>query len=406
MATVQVKFRASTVEGKEGVLFYQVVHGRRSGRIRTAFRLRPSEWDAETSSCRVGMTGDPGRDAYLADLQRRIHSDMERFRRILDSFEQSGASYGLEQILMFFRTPQTGMLFDFMRRLVGQLRDQSRLRTSETYAATLRSVARFLRQRDIPLAAIDSEFVEAYEAHLWRSGVSRNTSSFYLRILRAVYNRAVERNLTPQRYPFRHVYTGVDKTVRRAIPLEALQQLLNLDLHDSPRMDYARDLFLLSFYLRGMSFVDMAYLKRANLRNGVLIYRRQKTGQLLRIRWEPCMQAIVDKYPSRHPDYLLPVFRAGFPDGRDQYKNRGHLVNRYLKRLGELLDLPMPLTLYVARHTWASVAHSREIPLSVISEGMGHDSEMTTRIYLASLDTEIVDRANRLIIDSVSKENF
>lgn len=353
MATVKVKFRASTVAGRMGHLFYQVVHDGRIERMRTGFRLFPSEWDAGRGCCRTESAADSERREYLADVQR----------------------------------------------LILQLRELNRMRTSETYTAALRSFARFRHQQNIPLAAIDGDLIEAYEADLRRSGVSRNTSSFYMRILRAVYNRAVEKNLTPQRYPFRHVYTGVDKTVKRAITLESLRRLRMLDLRSDSHLDYARDLFLLSFYLRGMSFVDMAYLKRSNLQDGVLVYRRQKTGQLLRIRWEPCMQAIVDKYPLRHPDYLLPVFRSGFPDGRNQYKNRGHLINRNLKRLGNLLNLPIPLTLYCARHTWASVARSREIPLSVISEGMGHDSETATRIYLASLDTGVVDRANRLVID-------
>ena len=353
MATVKVKFRASTVAGRMGHLFYQVVHDGRIERMRTGFRLFPSEWDAGRGCCRTESAADSERREYLADVQR----------------------------------------------LILQLRELNRMRTSGTYTAALRSFARFRHQQDIPLAAIDGDLIEAYEADLRRSGVSRNTSSFYMRILRAVYNRAVEKNLTPQRYPFRHVYTGVDKTVKRAITLESLRRLRMLDLRSDSHLDYARDLFLLSFYLRGMSFVDMAYLKRSNLQDGVLVYRRQKTGQLLRIRWEPCMQTIVDKYPLRHPDYLLPVFRSGFPDGRNQYKNRGHLINRNLKRLGNLLNLPIPLTLYCARHTWASVARSREIPLSVISEGMGHDSETATRIYLASLDTGVVDRANRLVID-------
>lgn len=353
MATVKVKFRASTVAGRMGHLFYQVVHDGRIERMRTGFRLFPSEWDAGRGCCRTESAADSERREYLADVQR----------------------------------------------LILQLRELNRMRTSGTYTAALRSFARFRHQQDIPLAAIDGDLIEAYEADLRRSGVSRNTSSFYMRILRAVYNRAVEKNLTPQRYPFRHVYTGVDKTVKRAITLESLRRLRMLDLRSDSHLDYARDLFLLSFYLRGMSFVDMAYLKRSNLQDGVLVCRRQKTGQLLRIRWEPCMQAIVDKYPLRHPDYLLPVFRSGFPDGRNQYKNRGHLINRNLKRLGNLLNLPIPLTLYCARHTWANVARSREIPLSVISEGMGHDSETATRIYLASLDTGVVDRANRLVID-------
>lgn len=399
MATVKVKFRASTVAGRMGHLFYQVVHDGRIERMRTGFRLFPSEWDAGRGCCRTESAADSERREYLADVQRQIRSDLERFQRMLSTFGQDVTGCGREPLSAALGSPQSDMLFDFMQRLILQLRELNRMCTSETYTAALRSFARFRHQQDIPLAAIDGDLIEAYEADLRRSGVSRNTSSFYMRILRAVYNRAVEKNLTPQRYPFRHVYTGVDKTVKRAITLESLRRLRMLDLRSDSHLDYARDLFLLSFYLRGMSFVDMAYLKRSNLQDGVLVYRRQKTGQLLRIRWEPCMQTIVDKYPLRRPDYLLPVFRSGFPDGRNQYKNRGHLINRNLKRLGNLLNLPIPLTLYCARHTWASVARSREIPLSVISEGMGHDSETATRIYLASLDTGVVDRANRLVID-------
>lgn len=404
MATVKVKFRASSVAGKQGSLFYQIVHDRRVGRIRTAFRLFPSEWDAGKGCCRIESAIDPERREYLTTIQLRIQSDLERFDCMLTAFGQGGVTCGIEQLLAALSSPQPDMLFDFMQRLILQLRELNRIRTSETYTAALRSFARFRHQQDIPLAAIDGDLIEAYEADLRRSGVSRNTSSFYMRILRATYNRAVEKNLTPQRHPFRHVYTGVDKTVKRAISLESLRRLRMLDLRSDPRMDYARDLFLLSFYLRGMSFIDMAYLKCSNLQDGVLVYRRQKTGQLLRIRWEPCMQAIVDKYPLRHPDYLLPIFQNGLPDGRNQYKNRGHWVNQNLKRLGNLLDLSGPLTLYCARHTWASVARSRDIPLSVISESMGHDSETTTRIYLSSLDTGMVDHANRLIIDTLSNE--
>ena len=119
-----------------------------------------------------------------------------------------------------------------------------------------------------------------------------------MRCLRAVYNRAVEKELVVQRNPFKHVYTGIDKTVKRAVPLKIIRQIRELDLTLTPELDYAKDLFLFSFYTRGMSFVDMAYLKKKNLQNGVLSYRRQKTGQQLFIRWEKPMQEIVDKYDT------------------------------------------------------------------------------------------------------------
>ena len=219
-----------------------------------------------------------------------------------------------------------------------------------------------------------------------------------MRILRAVYNRAVEKELTSNRNPFKHVYTGVDKTVKRAIPLKAIKKIKNLDLSLHPALDFARDMFLFSFYTRGMSFIDMAYLKKKDLQNGILSYRRHKTGQQLFIKWEKCMQEIADKHKADNGSpYLLPILKYPY-DSRSQYKNALYRTNKNLKEIAKLAGLSIPLTLYVARHSWASIAKSKNIPISIISEGMGHDSEMTTQIYLASLDNSVVDKANTQIL--------
>ena len=162
--------------------------------------------------------------------------------------------------------------------------------------------------------------------------------------------------------------------------------------------DYARDLFMLSFYLRGMSFIDLAYLKKSDLTNGVVTYRRRKTGQKLTIRWTGEMQKILGKYPENKTEYLFPIITSRTANPRNQYRNRHYAVNRYLKTVAQKVGLQMPLTTYVARHSWASIAKSKGISVSVISEGLGHDSEQTTQIYLASLDTAAVDKANDIIL--------
>ena len=131
--------------------------------------------------------------------------------------------------------------------------------------------------QDVPLDGINSDLMLMYEAYLKTRDVRMNTISFYMRNLRAVYNRAVEKGLTAQTYPFRHVYTGVEKTVKRAIPIIAIKELKELDLSLKPSLDFARDMFMFSFYTRGMSFIDMAYLKKSDLKNGILTYRRRKT---------------------------------------------------------------------------------------------------------------------------------
>lgn len=289
--------------------------------------------------------------------------------------------------------------FGFMEGVIARLKVLGKVRTPETYATTLSSFKRFRKYKDLPMKDMDSDMMVAYEAYLKESGVSPNTSSFYMRNLRAVYNRAVEKGLVEQKFPFKHVYTGVEKTAKRAIPLVAVWKIKEMDLSSNPALDFARNLFLFSFYTRGMSFVDMAYLRKKDLNNGILSYRRRKTGQQLFIKWEKCMQETVDKYDTGQSACLLPVIRpeSGVEE-RKQYINTAHNVNRALKIIGERLGLPVPLTMYVARHAWASIARSKNVPLSVISEGMGHDSEATTRIYLASLDTATVDKANSLIL--------
>lgn len=286
---------------------------------------------------------------------------------------------------------------EFMRDQISRLAQQNRVRTCETYSCALRSFMFFRNGKDIQLGSITSDVMIAYENHLRSRAISMNTVSFYMRILRAVYNRAVDAGLAVQLYPFRHVYTGIDKTAKRAIPLQTLKRLKHMQLSGS--QEYARDMFLFSFYTRGMSFVDMAYLKKSDLKKGILFYRRKKTGQQLRIRWEMCMERIVRKYFSTDSPYLLPIICCPGQDERKQYKNSLCRVNRNLKILGYSLGLSEPLTMYISRHSWASIARNCSIPLSVISESLGHDSEATTQIYLASLDNRQIDRANRKVLN-------
>jgi len=289
-------------------------------------------------------------------------------------------------------------LFPFMQETIVQLQKLGKTRTAETYQSALASFMRFREGKDVLISHIKDNLIVAYENSMKASGLSSNTTSFYMRILRAVYNRAVKQGITKQKYPFQYVYTGVAKTRKRAVDISIVRRLAEMDLDRNPSAALARDMFLFSFYTRGMSFVDMAYLRKSDLSHGVLEYRRRKTGQNLFIRWEKCMDEIVSSYDNPSSFYLLPIITTYDTDERQQYINMSHKINRSLKSLGKKLGLPTPLTMYVARHTWANAARKKKIPISVISEGMGHTSEMTTRIYLSSLDADIIDRANKKIL--------
>ena len=394
--------KVSCPKSQEGMVYYQVSYKRTMKQICTGYKLYLHEWDKRSSEI-VFSSFSEERNAYLQVLQTKISNDKRILKRIIAVWEKRGASYTAKEVVQAFMRYQEGslLLSSFMEKVMEQLRRAGKVRTSETYRSTLNSFMRFRKDEEVLLEEIDSDLMMDYETWLKSNGISMNTVSFYMRILRATYNRAVENNLIAQQYPFKHVYTGIAKTVKRAIPFRLIKRLKSMDLSSNKMYSFARDMFLFSFYTRGMAFVDMAFLRKKDLNKGTLSYRRKKTGQLLFIKWEPCMQEIVDRYFDAESPYLLPLIKKAGVKERNQYINGMHQINKYLGKIGEDMNIPVPLTLYVARHTWASVAKSKNIPLSVICEGMGHDSETTTRIYLTSLDTTPVDRANHLILNSL-----
>ena len=170
-----------------------------------------------------------------------------------------------------------------------------------------------------------------------------------------------------------------------------------MNLRDEPKLDFARDLFLFSFYMRGMSFIDIAYLKKTNLSDGYVTYNRKKTGQQITIKWEKEMEEIINKYTDKSNTFLFPIIERNDGTERRQYLNK-------LKKIAQLAGVSTPLSLYVARHSWASIAQAKNVPLRTISLGMGHDNEETTRIYLSSIQSNIVDKANSKILSLLDKK--
>ena len=400
MASIKVKFRPSTINDHEGTIYYQILHERKQRQLFSDYHVFPAEWDENRSM--VTTTQKSERKSFILSIRERIRWDAERLNKIIRKLDNDGLAYTADDVIEEFnRHVNEYSLFNYMESLIIKLKQKGKIRTAETYVSTLNSFKKFRKDDDMMLDCLNSEIMEEYEAWLQQRRIAPNTISFYIRILRAAYNRAVENEIIENRNPFRHVYTGIDKTVKRALPITIIKKIKTLDLDLLPALDFARDMFMMSFMLRGMSFIDMAYLKKTDLKNGYLTYRRRKTGQQLIIEWTKEMQRLLDKYPENNSDYLLPIIKNAGTNERYTYRNVGYNINHNLKSIAKKVGITLPLTLYVARHSWASAAKAKGIPLSVISEGMGHDSETTTQIYLASLDTSVVDKANSIILKSL-----
>ena len=405
MATVKIKFRASSVAGKEGTLYYHIIHQRKLRWISTDYHVYPEEWNARKSS--VIVSNSNNRQAHLQLIQSQIDWEMKQMQCIIHDKEMDGVSYSVDDLANEIQQlPTSQSVFTFFRKQIAKKEQMQCVGTKNNYTNAVNRFIEFRNQKDLTFSQMTADMMEMYQAWLWNRGVGQNTVSFYLRTLRTLHHKAVEAGQATSNDIFAHVQTANVRTAKRAISVNDIRKIEKLDLPRGSSLDKARDMFLFSFYLRGMAFVDMAFLKKSDLKCGLVSYNRRKTHQNLNIEWIKPMQAIIDKYAEQTKDspYMLPILTGKETSPYTQYRKVEYNTNYNLKKIGKMIGLKIPLTTYVARHTWASIALHMNIPIATISEGMGHNSYKTTQIYLESIDVATINEANRRIIRKILKD--
>lgn len=406
MATLKLKFRPSSINGKDGTLFFQIIHQRQVRQIYTGLHISNSEWNAEdVMTTNPSKTSDE-RTKYLVSIKNSLIEYQKKLQTVISNLDRKGSPYTAQDVVAAYNATlkETGLV-SFTIKQIDELKKIGKKATVRRFESTIKSLLRYTDNNEVTWAELTPNFVLGFEEFLMKRGLCRNTTSFYMRNLRAIVNRAVEQDLEVPRNPFKHVYTGVDKTVKRAVSLDEICLIRDIDLNAHPSLDFARKVFMFAFYTRGMSFVDIAFLKKSDLRNGIITYSRRKTRQQLIVRIEPETRKIIESFGKSDTAFLLPILTDEANDLDQQYENAYFRINRNIKKVGTMLGLKTKLTLYVARHAWASIAHSNHVPLSTISKAMGHDSEKTTIIYLQSLDTSSVDKANSDIIRMMDRKD-
>lgn len=395
---MKVKFRPSAIAGRPGSIVYLITHRRIVRQITTDYKIYSNEWDAKHSVI-VPVPDNAIRMKVLQSINQKLHWDLERLRRVILCFEHRLKDYSSDEVIgEFQRLTKESSLFCYMGNVIVRLQRLNRIGTANNYRAALGGFRRFRNNEDVMLETIDHILIEEYQSYMKQQGLALNSISFYMRILRAVYNRAVGEGLVQDRKPFRTVFTGMEKTVKRAISVKDIRRIKELELSVRPSLEFARDVFMFLFYCRGMSFIDAAFLKKTDIRDGILSYRRHKTSQLLRVKVVSQISELIGKYSEEKSPYLLPIITFSGNNERKQYEAALRRVNNALKIIARMAKLRIPLTTYVTRHTWATIAKSKNISVNIISDALGHDSISTTQVYLASIDATAIDKANDLII--------
>ena len=301
-----------------------------------------------------------------------------------------------------------GNLISFMKEVANGLRESGNYGTAHIYRSSMSAVISFHGSENLPFRKVTQEFLKNFETYLRGRDCSWNTVSTYMRTLRAVYNRAVDRHLAVYvPHHFRYVYTGTKADRKRALDKEDMERFPNQLRLRTRDLQRARALFLLMFMLRGIPFVDLAYLKKRDIEGNVLTYRRRKTGRMLTVTLLPEAMKLIRQYMNTDPasPYLFSLITSG--EGTEaaykEYQLALRNFNYQLMILKQVLGLTSELSSYTARHTWATMAYYCEIHPGVISEAMGHSSITVTETYLKPFKNKKIDEANVTVISSLRK---
>lgn len=394
------------LDGSHPILI-SVIKDRKRKTFSTGHSAFISEWNFKK---KIPNSNHPNK-ANLTFRLTRIKTDINDIILLLENKKKP---FTASDIVNTYLKKKSDLTFeDYCNQLIKSFKESGKNGNAIVYQSSLESVKDFVGSKKVQLDEIDYNFVKKYQDFLeskeitvkkgtkeeYRKKLTVNGISFYLRTLRAIINKAIKEGLIDETsYPFKNISIKSQKTRKRAVNKDVIKMVEELDVSQEENLQLYKDLFMFSFYNRGMNFVDMAFLKVKNIESGRLNYTRQKTGQQFSIKITDKAKAIIDKYNEmKNPEsYIFPIIYRKGKEYLD-YRNAMRLMNKKLKKISNLLNLDVPLTTYVSRHSWATIAKRSGISTAVISEGLGHESEETTQVYLDSFENDVLDDANELI---------
>ena len=334
-------------------------------------------------------------------LQLIIDTELGKIKRKALENRLEGKVFTATTLLETTDKPPVKTVGEYYLQYIESLKAENRIRYAGMYLVSYNSFIKFNKHLDIPFSDIDIAWLKRYEQWMKSQNFAINTIGTRLRHLRTIFNHAIDMKLiTTDAYPFRayKVSKMSQQTAKRALSKEDITNIINYKGRSELEI-LAIDLFTFSYFTAGINFIDMALLKLENIMDKRIVYYRHKTKKQIIIPLQPKAVELIEKY--RGGTYLFPIL-SSFHKTEVQKADRLHKVlgkvNKYLKRIGEELNLPIPLTTYVARHSYATVLKRSGVSTSIISESLGHSSERITQVYLDSFGNEQMDDAMKNLL--------
>jgi len=398
-----VLYTSKTLSNGQHPIMLRLTKNRKRKYISLHISLALQYWDAEKCKPRRNC---PDKERIEALIQQKTQ---ELQSQVMD-FKTSDKEYTLNTLVeKASRKVVRQTVGEYLNGYIDRLLAEKRVGNAKTFQELRTSLTKFCRSLDFYFIDIDAEWLKRYEQWLRvERHYSDNSIGIRFRSLRVLYNSAITDGLIKKTdYPFDtfKVSRFKEATAKRSLTKEDIRRIMDCEVrtltkYPKPFLQLAKDLFLFSYLSCGINLTDILHIRYADIVDGRLVFNRQKTGKLLSFQLQPAARDILDKYrqPNAHPqDYVFPVLRrsvhitAQQQYGRVQRTNKR--INRYLKLIGEHLHLPITLTTYVARHSFATVLKRSGVSTSIISESLGHSSEKITQIYLDSFENSQIDAA-------------
>ena len=369
--------------------------------------VKEENWDFKKN---IPKRSCPVRDIILSIIEKRI----AEYREQINAYMIEHKDYTLENLVQRTESSMRNMTVgSYLDLFISQLTEENRLGYAESFKGLKSSLLLYCKSLDIKFSAIDNQWLKGYELHLKKGGKSKNTIGIRFRSLRALYNKAIADEVVKKEYyPFDtfRVSQYHEQTKKRAIKREDIKRIINLDLrtitnYRSPYLDLGRDLFVFSYLTCGINLADMARIRYADVFNERLQYHRKKTNKLITCKLQEPALNIIEKYRKENAlpeDYIFPILDRKVHKTetqiRDKVRKANKAANKALHKIEDKLGLPIELTTYVARHSFATVLKHSGVSTSIISESLGHSSEKVTQIYLDSFDNEQIDNAMKNLL--------
>jgi len=360
--------------------------------------ILPSHWDFKRNEPNEHC---PNRNEIKLLIEQRLYE----IQKTILSNRIDGKDYTATTIIKSTTTHGNSKMTvgEYYLTYIENLKKENRIRYAGMYEISYNSFIKFNKHLDIPFSDIDVAWLKRYETWGKEQNLSISTISTRLRHLRAVFNLALlEQAIKSECYPF-HAYKVSklnSKTTKRALTKADIRKVMEYQ-SNTPMECLAIDLFTFSYLCAGINFIDMAKLKQSNIQENQLVYNREKTKKLIIVPLQEPAMRIIEKYNNGKSPFIFPIL-SNFHKSEVQVANRLHKVlakiNKHLKEIGVKLNLPIPLTTYVARHSFATVLKRAGVSTSIISESLGHSSERITQVYLDSFDKEQIDTAMKALL--------